>query len=70
MRKDLKLIGAAEERRAVLRKVRREAKWRNELPESQFDYFVEGARDAYNTMETWLLDRDKRYNKRKGGLGR
>ena len=59
-RTDLKLIGAAEERRAVLRKVRRMMKLQAGLA-----YVA-----ALNDLETWLLDRDKRYNKRKGGLGK
>jgi hypothetical protein len=64
MRKDLKLIGAAEERRAILRHIRRQIRLNSYLPAG--DNFLIGMRD----MVEWLLSRDKRYSKRKGGLGK
>lgn len=61
MRKDEKLIGAAAERKAILRKVRRELKEAGER----------GPLVNWLTrIEAWILDRDRRYSKRKGGLGK
>jgi len=60
MRKDLKLIGAAMERKAILRKIRTEKRQTG----NQYEI------DILNLLDTWILDRDKRYSKRKGGLGK
>lgn len=55
-RTNAELKGAAEERRAILARIRREM---------TLGVWVYG-----EVLVTWILDRDKRYNKVKGGLGR
>jgi hypothetical protein len=62
MRKDDKLIGAAMERKAILRRVRSQIKARQN-GDSSPHYDLE-------RLEAWILDRDKRYQSRPGGLGR
>lgn len=55
MRKDLKLIGAAAERKAIRAYVKRNR--------------INGYVSAFIFLN-WLKGRDERYNARKGGLGR
>jgi hypothetical protein len=64
MRKDLKLIGAAMERRAILRKARAL------YLEAKLNPPAHPAPAWLWSLIEWILDRDKRYNKRLGGLGK
>ena len=58
--------GANKERTAILAKVRRMVRELKEVPAHHF----EEAEDILKDLLTWLLQRNERYQKRKGGLGR
>ena len=60
MRRDEKLIGAAMERKAILRHIRRE----------QRGYMTRTGHEdgVLGRLQDWILDRDKRYKARKDGL--